>query len=214
LLNQGHNSVMRRKTYVKGKLRCNYTDKVTVSETILLVFNKPFNTLCQFTGEESDNTLADYIRVKGVYPAGRLDKDSEGLLLLTNDGKLQNRISHPKHKMEKSYWVQVEGQITDEALRQLSTGVELNDGKTRPAKTRLISIDEGFAELWPREPPVRFRKNVPTSWFELTIKEGKNRQVRRMTASVGFPTLRLIRMSIGNWTVKGLEPGNYTQVKL
>lgn len=176
---------------------------------VLILFNKPFNTLCQFTGEPDDSTLAEYIKVKDVYPAGRLDKDSEGLLLLTNEGSLQHKISHPKHKMDKTYWVQVEGKITTEALHLLASGVVLKDGKTKPAKADIIDIRKQSVKLWERDPPVRFRKNIPTSWISLTIKEGKNRQVRRMTAATGFPTLRLIRISIGEWTLDGLQPGEY-----
>jgi 23S rRNA pseudouridine2457 synthase len=180
----------------------------------LVVFNKPFNTLCQFSGEETDITLANYIDVKDVYPAGRLDKDSEGLLLLTNDGNLQHKISHPKHKMEKTYWAQVEGEIANDAILKLAEGVDLRDGKTKPAKAKLLDIEVEAKKrlgspLWEREPTVRFRKNIPTSWIELSIKEGKNRQVRRMTAAVGFPTLRLIRVSIGKWHLKDLQAGQY-----
>ena len=182
--------------------------------SILVLFNKPFNTLCQFTGEPNDSTLADFIPIKGVYAAGRLDKDSEGLLLLTNDGQLQNKISHPKHKMEKTYWVQVEGDISEQDLLMLRTGVELKDGVTKPAKVVLLDSDHAEQELWPRSPPVRFRKNIPTSWVELTIREGKNRQVRRMTAAVGFPTLRLVRRRIGAWDVEGIAPGEYNLVRL
>ena len=177
--------------------------------SILLLFNKPFNTLCQFTGEAGDSTLADFIPIKGVYAAGRLDKDSEGLLLLTNDGQLQNKISHPKHKVAKTYWAQVEGDITVEALLMLSKGVQLKDGVTKPAEASLLDLSVIERELWPRDPPVRFRKNIPTSWIELSIKEGKNRQVRRMTAAVGFPTLRLIRRSIGEWNIGTLKPEEY-----
>lgn len=181
---------------------------------VLVLFNKPFNTLCQFTGESNDSTLADYIEIKDVYPAGRLDKDSEGLLLLTNDGGLQHKISHPKHKMAKTYWAQVEGEITAEAIQQLSSGVVLKDGKTKPAKAIVIDIEKQSIKLWQREPPVRFRQNIPTSWIALTIKEGKNRQVRRMTAAVGFPTLRLIRISIGQWELNDLQQGEHSLIKL
>lgn len=169
----------------------------------LLLFNKPFNVLCQFTDAEQRETLAHYISDKGIYPAGRLDRDSEGLLLLTDDGKLQARIADPQHKLAKSYWVQVEGQIDDAALQQLAQGVQLKDGRTKPAQATII--DEPL--LWPRTPPVRFRKNIPTSWINLRIREGKNRQVRRMTAAVGFPTLRLVRHQIGHWHLHGLQPG-------
>ncbi|MBV1911322.1 MAG: pseudouridine synthase [Kangiellaceae bacterium] len=178
---------------------------------MLVLFNKPYNTLCQFTGEPGDTTLAQFIDIKKVYPAGRLDKDSEGLLVLTNDGKLQNKISSPKHKLEKCYWVQVEGQMTLDVLEKLSSGVVLKDGLTRSAKARLIAKEE-LDILWSRTPEVRFRQNIPTSWLELKIKEGKNRQVRRMTAAVGFPTLRLIRMSVGEWNVDSLLPGEYKTI--
>jgi len=177
--------------------------------TKLVLFNKPYNTLCQFSGEENDSTLADFISIKHVYPAGRLDKDSEGLLLLTNDGKLQHKISHPKHKMAKTYWVQVEGDIDEIAVKKLRNGVELNDGLTQPAKAEILDIEKQALTLWDRNPPVRFRAAIPTSWIELSIKEGRNRQVRRMTASVGFPTLRLIRVSIGDWHIGDLKPGEF-----
>ena len=189
-------------------------DKNRGNDSILILFNKPFNTLCQFTGEKTDSTLADFIDVKDVYPAGRLDKDSEGLLLLTNDGALQHRISHPNFKLAKTYWVQVDGEINDKALTALASGIELKDGKTKTATAKRLDKNNLNAFLWKREPPVRFRKNIPTSWIELVIKEGKNRQVRRMTAAVGFPTLRLIRVAIGQWRVDDLQPGEYRQVSL
>ena len=153
-------------------------------------------------------TLADYINVPDVYAAGRLDRDSEGLLLLTDDGRLQHKIADPKHKTSKTYWVQVEGVPTAEQLQRLREGVELNDGMTLPAEAR--QLDE--PELWPRNPPVRFRKSVPTSWLELVIREGRNRQVRRMTAAVGLPTLRLVRVRIGPWSIEGLAPGEWRAV--
>ncbi|MEC7816490.1 MAG: pseudouridine synthase [Pseudomonadota bacterium] len=174
----------------------------------LVLFNKPFHVLSQFTDErrgESRATLAQWIDRPGVYPAGRLDYDSEGLLLLTADGQLQQRIASPHNKMAKTYWVQVEGEITAEALDRLATGVDLKDGPTLPAKARAMAEPE----LWPRTPPVRYRASVPTSWLELTITEGRNRQVRRMTAAVGFPTLRLVRYGIGPWTLDGLAPGQH-----
>lgn len=169
----------------------------------LILFNKPFNVLTQFSGE--GDTLANYIKVKDVYPAGRLDKDSEGLLLLTDDGKLQARIADPKFKLAKTYLVQVEGDPDAGALEKLRRGVTLKDGPTLPAQVRRIDPPD----LWPRDPPVRYRKSVPDSWLSLTIKEGRNRQVRRMTAAVGFPTLRLVRWQIGNWSVDGLAPGEW-----
>ena len=175
---------------------------------MLIAFNKPFGVLCQFSGEGP--TLADFIDVPGVYPAGRLDKDSEGLLLLTDDGALQARISSPKFKQPKTYWVLVEREPSDESLEQLRRGVELNDGRTRPARVRRMAEPEA---LWPRDPPVRYRKNVTDVWLELTITEGRNRQVRRMTAAVGHPTLRLIRKQIGNWTLEGLHPGQSRRIE-
>jgi 23S rRNA pseudouridine2457 synthase len=171
----------------------------------LILFNKPFNVLSQFTDAEKRETLADYINITNVYPAGRLDKDSEGLLLLTDSGPLQHQIAHPKHSKEKSYWVQVEGEILADALEQLCQGVHLRDGLTKPAKARKMTAPD----IWTRDPPVRLRKAIPTSWLELSISEGKNRQVRRMTAAVGFPTLRLIRHRIGQWTLGTLLPGEY-----
>lgn len=172
----------------------------------IILLNKPFNVLTQFTDNEGRSTLADFIKEKGYYAAGRLDYDSEGLLVLTNDGKLQNMLANPKYKMEKTYWVQVEGSITDDALELLRKGVELKDGLTRPAKAQKIGEPKS---LWERNPPVRFRANIPTSWIELKITEGKNRQVRRMTAAVGFPTLRLIRSAIGHWSLENLQPGEF-----
>lgn len=172
---------------------------------MLILFNKPYGVLPQFT-DRSDPprpVLADYVGVKGVYPAGRLDMDSEGLLLLTDDGRLQARIADPKHKMEKTYLVQVEG-IPDEArLAALRKGVTLKDGPTLPARAELIAAPD----LWPRDPPVRMRKTVPDAWISLTIREGRNRQVRRMTAAVGLPTLRLVRWQVGAWTLDGIAPG-------
>ena len=176
----------------------------------LILFNKPYGVLPQFTDEGAGParpTLADYIEVPGVYAAGRLDRDSEGLLLLTGDGRLQARIADPRFKMAKTYLVQVEGEPDAAALEALRRGVRLKDGATRPAEVERIEPPS----LWPRDPPVRFRKSVPDSWLRLTIREGRNRQVRRMTAAVGFPTLRLVRWSIGEWSVEGLGPGEWRE---
>jgi 23S rRNA pseudouridine2457 synthase len=176
----------------------------------LILFNKPYDVLCQFTDEGSGRpTLADFIRVPGVYPAGRLDRDSEGLLLLTDDGRLQARIADPRFKLPKSYLVQIEGDVTDAALASLRQGVLLKDGMTRPAEAERIAAPT----LWPRDPPVRFRKTVPDCWIRLTIREGRNRQVRRMTAAIGHPTLRLVRWSIGDWTLDGVAPGECREVE-
>ena len=176
----------------------------------LILLNKPFGVLSQFTGgkEGADDTLAHLVDVPGVYPAGRLDKDSEGLLLLTDDGRLQARIAEPRHKMPKTYLAQVEGEVGAEALDRLAQGVELKDGKTRPARARKIDPPP----VWERDPPVRYRKSVPDSWIALEITEGKNRQVRRMTAAVGLPTLRLVRWRIGDWSVDGLAPGEWREL--
>lgn len=171
----------------------------------LILFNKPYGVLSQFTDEGSGHpTLADHIDIPGVYPAGRLDRDSEGLLLLTDDGRLQARIADPKFKLPKTYLVQVEGEPDEAALDALRRGVRLKDGFTRPAEAERIDPPD----LWPRDPPIRVRQSIPDSWIALTIREGRNRQVRRMTAAVGFPTLRLVRWRIGEWTVEGLAPGN------
>jgi len=172
----------------------------------IFLFNKPFGVLTQFTDAASRPRLSDYIVLPGVYPAGRLDRDSEGLLLLTDDGRLQHRITHPRHQMSKTYWAQVEGEPDDAALQQLREGVILNDGPTRPAK---ISRMDEPPDLWRREPPIRYRKHIPTAWLAITIHEGRNRQIRRMTAAVGHPTLRLIRYRIGSWTLDGLLPGQW-----
>lgn len=170
----------------------------------VLLFNKPYGVVCQFTPHASRPTLAAFIDRPGFYPAGRLDWDSEGLLLLTDDGALQHAIAHPSRKLPKTYLAQVEGIATDAALKLMRDGVELNDGKTRPA---LVERCEPPADLWQRDPPIRHRAAIPTSWLSLTITEGRNRQVRRMTAAVGFPTLRLVRMRIGPWALSGLAPG-------
>ena len=169
----------------------------------IILFNKPYGVLSQFTDEAGHPGLGQFLNKPGFYPAGRLDRDSEGLLVLTDDGALQHRISHPKKKMAKTYWVQVEGIAEHDAIKALVDGVSLKDGLTRPAQVKLI--DEPI-NLWERDPPIRQRKNKPTSWLEITIKEGKNRQVRRMTAAIGLPTLRLIRWSIGPWSIDSLQP--------
>lgn len=172
----------------------------------IVLFNKPYGVLSQFTDDLGRPTLADYIPIRNVYAAGRLDRDSEGLVVLTDDGKLQHKIADPANKMEKTYWVQLENDVNEEALQALRAGVELKDGRTRQAKARQIGEP---AALWPREPPIRQRRQIPTSWIELTLSEGRNRQVRRMTAAVGFPTLRLIRYRVGSWTIDGIGSGAY-----
>jgi 23S rRNA pseudouridine2457 synthase len=174
----------------------------------LVLFNKPYGVLCQFTDRSTGAvrpTLSAFVDLPGVYPAGRLDLDSEGLLLLTDDGRLQARIADPRFKLPKTYLVQVEGEATDTALDQLRRGVRLKDGPTLPAEVERIAPPP----LWPRDPPVRFRKSVPDGWLRLTLREGRNRQVRRMTAAVGYPTLRLVRWRIGDWTLDGLQPGEW-----
>jgi len=176
---------------------------------VLIALNKPFGVASKFSPEAGRRTLADYVPVRHVYPAGRLDTDSEGLLLLTDDGALQARIANPRHKLAKKYWAQVEGEPTDDALAALRAGIDLGDFVTKPAEARRISEPAG---LWPRDPPIRYRAKIPTAWVELTLREGKNRQVRRMTARVGFPTLRLVRAAIGNVGLDGLAPGEWREV--
>jgi len=171
----------------------------------VLLFNKPYGVICQFTPEGGHRTLKEFIAVPAVYPAGRLDTDSEGLLVLTDDGRLQTSIADPRHKLPKTYWVQVDGAVEEEAIERLRAGVELRDGPTLPAKARVIAEPA----IWPRDPPIRVRREIPTTWIELEIHEGRNRQVRRMTAAVGHPTLRLVRSRIGPWNLEGLAPGEW-----
>ncbi len=173
-----------------------------------LLFNKPYDVICQFSGGGNHRTLADFIPVKHVYPAGRLDTDSEGLVVLMDDGRLQSRISHPRYKLAKIYWVQVEGIPSEAELEHLRVGVMLNDGLTFPAEVQLIKEPQN---LWARNPPIRFRINIPTTWIEVRLREGRNRQLRRMTAAIGHPALRLIRWQIGGWTLAGLNPGDWRE---
>lgn len=175
----------------------------------LLLLNKPFRVLTRFTAEDDKATLRDFVAAPGMYPAGRLDYDSEGLVLLTNWGALQTRLADPQWKSPKTYFVQVEGEPQDSALAQLRRGVKLNDGMTLPAQAQTVAEPDW---LWPRDPPIRFRKAIPTAWMTLTIREGRNRQVRRMTAAVGHPTLRLIRWSVGPWSIERLGPGEFRKV--
>jgi 23S rRNA pseudouridine2457 synthase len=178
----------------------------SASNSGVILLNKPFGVVCQFSGDGTRPTLKNYVAVPLVYPAGRLDTDSEGLVVLTSDGALQARISDPKNRIAKTYWVQVEGSPSDAQLAALASGVELDSVLTRPAQARSMPEPPG---LWPRDPPIRVRRLIPTAWLELVIKEGRNRQVRRMTAAVGLPTLRLIRWAVGPWTLEGLAPGTW-----
>lgn len=175
----------------------------------VLLLNKPFGVICQFTPEGGHRSLRDFVPVAGVYPAGRLDTDSEGLVVLTDDGALQSAIADPRHKLEKEYWAQVEGTPGAQALEALRRGVPLKDGPTSPARAAVMAAPDA---LWPREPPIRYRASIPTAWIRLVLREGRNRQVRRMTAAVGLPTLRLVRWRIGPWSVEGLEPGAWREV--
>ena len=175
----------------------------------LILFNKPYGVLSQFTDSRGRATLADYIDVPAVYPVGRLDRDSEGLMLLTDDGALQHRLSDPRHRTPKVYWALVEGALDERALKKLRAGVIVQGRRTQPAGARLLAEPA----LWPRDPPIRYRKSIPTTWLQLTLTEGRNRQVRRMTAAVGHPTLRLIRHAVGPWTLTGLAPGHWRTVR-